>query len=132
MSQKHHHQLLLDDESQVTESLDWKGWVLIETVRRTIFFVHVINALSAGTQKQSSFFYEALDTDLILDMSLPAADSCWHARTAEQWSAARSARAKGPRMTARMVRQGGTNIPREDLTEFARLILSTLDMNVGV
>src|ERR1051326_3163212 len=67
----------------------WRRWILAETVRRTLFLTNIINTLSCRTTKQNPYFYETLDDNLILDMPLPAPDSLWKAKSADEWALAK-------------------------------------------
>ncbi|KAF2124336.1 hypothetical protein P153DRAFT_435105 [Dothidotthia symphoricarpi CBS 119687] len=62
----------LVNPSADSASYNWKRWIFVETLRRTVFLVHAMNVLSARLKRQNPFFHEALDDDLILDMPLPA------------------------------------------------------------
>lgn len=76
------------DEADLDES--WRKWIIHESIRRTVFLVNMINNLSCRTQKQNPYFYETLDTDLILNMPLPAPDVMWRATSPEEWIAAKN------------------------------------------
>ncbi|KAF2626053.1 hypothetical protein BU25DRAFT_412287 [Macroventuria anomochaeta] len=114
-----HRQDLVDDSAN-----DWTHWAFIETLRRTIFLVQIINVISTRLQKQNPFFYEALDDDLVLDMPLPAAAPLWEANQEQQWLFVRS---KQPRrhLTGRMVQQDYTSIPN-DADTFTMMVIGSL------
>ena len=97
---------------------------IIETLRRTLFLVHVINLVSARLQKQNPYFYEALDDDLILDMPLPAPAPLWEATREGQWVFTKTASARAP-TTGRMVQTARSGVP-EDTDNFTRMIIATL------
>ena len=102
----------------------WRPWAIIETLRRTLFLVHVINLVSARLQKQNPYFYEALDDDLILDMPLPAPAPLWEATREGQWVFTKTASARAP-TTGRMVQTARSGVP-EDTDNFTRMIIATL------
>ena len=121
-----HRQDLVDDSANSTP-FDWTRWTFVETLRRTIFFVQIINVVSTRLQKQDPFFYEALDDDLILEMPLPAAAPLWEANQEQQWLSVRS---KQPRkhLTGRMVRQDCTSIPN-DADTFTMMVIGSLALD---
>ena len=67
------------------ENNDWKSWIFAETLRRTSFLVHIINTLSRRIHWQSASCYQALDDNLIFNLTLPAPDAMWKASTSEEW-----------------------------------------------
>jgi hypothetical protein len=102
----------------------WRQWAFIETLRRTISIIHIVNVVSARLKKQNQFFYEALDDELLLDMPLPAPAHLWDAATEGQWLVARS---KLPQtmVTGRMVLQEGASMP-DDADAFTRMLVGCL------
>lgn len=75
------------DLSQTSNQSDaaWRKWFVVETLRRTIFLVHIINVLSCRTEKQDPYYYEDLDNEFVLSLPVPASDVLWKASTAEEW-----------------------------------------------
>lgn len=129
---------------------EWRTWYLSETVRRTLFLVNVINILSCRDSKQNSYFYEALDDTLLLELPLPAPDLLWKANSAQEWAQAKTAVGGhdiGPRLKEAMDWAGGDDgggladdnpirwgegrtqrIESRNLPEFTRVILAALRM----
>ena len=68
-----------------TPNFDWLTWTIKETVLRTIFLVHFINEATGHLHESPSPYYEPLDTEGFLNMSLPAPRAMWEATTAEEW-----------------------------------------------
>jgi len=65
---------------------DWLTWLVAETVRRTLFLVHVINILtSLDENARPSYYFEQLDDVHIRKMQLPAPDELWEARSTQEW-----------------------------------------------
>lgn len=138
------------EPSFTTLEAEWRTWYLSETVRRTLFLVNVINILSCRDSKQNSYFYEALDDALLLELPLPAPDRLWKANSAQEWVQARAAAGGhdiGPRLREAMdwvgdddggpadhrlgnsgrLRDARTErIESRNLPEFTRVILAAL------
>lgn len=65
----------------------WARWKLMETARRTLFLVNMVNFFSyydQATGKQLPY-YEALDDNLMLNMPLPCSHAAWLARDEYEW-----------------------------------------------
>ncbi len=145
-------QYLQSASGENSEEVDWKTWIMKETIRRTVFLVNIINTLSCRIQKQDPYFFEPLDDNLVRNMALPAPESVWKASSAENWMAAKAqlglddiARSRltlqqamdrfgadGDRgdnqSTARPQQIGGTYRQQFDqLDEFTRLVVATAD-----
>jgi len=71
------------------EDVPWSEWRLVETMRRTIFLVNIINNLSCRIGKQNPYFYEALDDELVSVLPLPVSDNIWTASSEVEWLNAR-------------------------------------------
>ena len=82
-AEKHLGALLSLDEDQNISN--WQDWVLAETVRHTDFVVNVINVLSLRMGYQNSLPCRSLDHDLVSKVPLPAPESWWRAKNAENW-----------------------------------------------
>ncbi|KAJ6016338.1 hypothetical protein N7540_010929 [Penicillium herquei] len=67
----------------------WSEWKFIESLRRNMFFVHVVNILAAKTQRLHYDYFEPLDDDMILKMPLPAPECTWRACSEEEWGITR-------------------------------------------
>ncbi|KAI9803142.1 MAG: hypothetical protein M1833_001213 [Piccolia ochrophora] len=89
MSRRLAKQHLASNGSNVSTTEDWRQWLTNETIRRTLFLVHMINSLSCRLHKQDPYWYEPLDEGLISEMALPAPSQMWSAATAEEWEAAK-------------------------------------------
>ncbi|PKS07340.1 hypothetical protein jhhlp_005942 [Lomentospora prolificans] len=130
-----------------SEEVNWRKWIINETIRRTLFLVNTINTLSCKTQRQDAYYYEPLDKNLIENMALPAPNVLWNASSPEEWLIAKAQldAANGPRSrpTVRQVlnqmaadqneaQSAGTGIGSsyrisyDDFDEFTRLIISTV------
>lgn len=81
------------------EEVNWRKWIMNETIRRTVFLVNTINTLSCRIQKQDSYYFEPLDDNLVRNMALPAPEAVWKASSAEEWMTAKVQLA--PEVTAR-------------------------------
>ena len=105
------------------ENTDWKTWVVAETLRRTVFLVNIVNTLSCRIHTQNPSYYEALDEQLILGMTLPAPDPMWRACTSEEWESAKRSLNWSTRkpLTVKMVidrlEEGHTNEANRDWFE---------------
>ncbi|KAI9845000.1 MAG: hypothetical protein M1837_005144 [Sclerophora amabilis] len=72
------------------DDADWLSWLVAETVRRTLFLIHIINvSVSHDEDGKASPYFEPLDDDTILALALPAPTEMWEARSPEDWRAAR-------------------------------------------
>src|SRR4051794_12300583 len=80
-----HRSLLLDNQNE----MQWEEWRLAETPRRTVHLVNVTNRLSYHIKEANPRFYEPLDDDNVLRMSLPAPDMLWKACTSTEFEAAK-------------------------------------------
>lgn len=67
------------------DARDWSQWTFVESLRRTIFLVNIVNVLVARVRKLHEDYYEPLNDDFVLDMRMPAPEPVWRARYAEQW-----------------------------------------------
>jgi hypothetical protein len=122
VAQKYRHELVNNHfDSSIS---GWRQWAFIETLRRTISIIHIVNVVSARLKKQNPFFYEPLDDDLLLDMPLPASTHLWDAVSEGQWLLARS-KLTQTLVTGRMMRQEGTGLP-EDADPFTRMLVACL------
>ncbi|KAJ5598788.1 hypothetical protein N7537_008872 [Penicillium hordei] len=72
-----------DDEN------DWNQWKFMESLRRNVFFVHIINILESKTKKLNENYFEPLNDNMILRLPLPAPEQMWRACSAEEWMLAR-------------------------------------------
>ena len=68
----------------------WSTWTVSETARRTVFFINLANFLASHDpySGEQSLYYEPLDDQMILHMSLPSSTATWDARTEQEWSEA--------------------------------------------
>jgi hypothetical protein len=73
--------------SSTRQLLIWQSWVTAETVRRTIFLANMINFFANRDfdKREQSVYYQELDRDLILNMTLPCSQALWNATSEEQW-----------------------------------------------
>ncbi|PYI17946.1 hypothetical protein BO99DRAFT_423518 [Aspergillus violaceofuscus CBS 115571] len=81
------------------EETDWTRWKFGESLRRNIYFVHIIHtlatrthhlhgqSLSAGGVVKS---YPLFQTETLLQLPLPAPEEMWLARSEEEWMIARA------------------------------------------
>jgi hypothetical protein len=83
-------QYLQTSTAEDSEESNWRKWLMDETIRRTVFLVNAINALSCRVQKQDPNYFEPLDNGLIHNLTLPAPEAVWKASSAEEWTLARS------------------------------------------
>lgn len=127
-----------------SEEVNWRKWIVNETIRRTLFLANTINTLSCKTQRQDAYYFEPLDDNLIRNMTLPAPDSLWNASSREEWLLAKAQlnTNNGPRSrpTVQQVLtrlssdgQGGAGssggvwgISFDEFDEFTKLIISTI------
>ncbi len=84
---KIHKSLLIETETS-NKSEEWSQWIFIESLRRNIFLVHIINVLASKTYQLNEGFFEPLDNELILHMPLPAPEAAWRAATEQEWRTA--------------------------------------------
>ncbi|KAK3372251.1 hypothetical protein B0H63DRAFT_290773 [Podospora didyma] len=120
--QKYRHRLLTHGID--LEKFVWYDWIFTETLRRTMFLVHVINAVSARTAKQNSYFYEPLDDELVLDMPLPAPEALWKTSSQEGWLSVWPTISAGCKSSCRVFHEHDTST-LEDLDEFTQMIFIT-------
>ena len=73
-----------------SEYIDWETWLVKETLRRVIFLAQIVNTFARRIHPRNSSYFEALDEDLIFNLTLPAPDPMWKASTAGEWEAAKS------------------------------------------
>ncbi|CAI4214876.1 unnamed protein product [Parascedosporium putredinis] len=127
-----------------SEEVNWRKWIVNETIRRTLFLANTINTLSCKTQRQDAYYFEPLDDNLIRNMTLPAPDSLWNASSRDEWLLAKAQlnTNNGPRSrpTVQQVLtrissdgQGGAGssggvwgISFDEFDEFTKLIISTI------
>lgn len=138
-------QYLQSATGEDSEEVNWRKWIINETIRRTVFLVNAINTLSCRIQKQDPYYFESLDDNLVLNMALPAPEAVWKASTAEEWMIAKSQLKQEELARSRLTVQqvveqvsqngGGLSRPGADgfssvqygqLDEFTRLVLATL------
>ncbi|KAJ5908496.1 C6 finger domain protein [Penicillium taxi] len=67
----------------------WPEWKFAESLRRNVFFVHLINILAAEARKLHYDYFEPLNELMILQMPLPAPEYMWRACSEEEWRVAR-------------------------------------------
>ncbi|PYI25924.1 hypothetical protein BP00DRAFT_499137 [Aspergillus indologenus CBS 114.80] len=81
------------------EETDWTRWKFGESLRRTIYFVHIIHTLATRThhlhgQSFSTggvvYSYPLFQTETLLQLPLPAPEEMWLARSEEEWMIARA------------------------------------------
>ena len=73
--------------------MNWKDWVLAETLRRTLFLVSLVNDLACRIRALNPIYYEELEPDLLLNLPSPSSDEIWTACTQDSWWAALAAEA---------------------------------------
>ncbi|KAH8434848.1 Zn(II)2Cys6 transcription factor domain-containing protein [Aspergillus melleus] len=69
---------------------DWDRWKFMESLRRNMFFVHIINILESKARQLNENYFEPLGDDLILGIPLPAPERMWRACSTEEWFMARA------------------------------------------
>lgn len=81
---------LINDSSNGAILSAWSTWTVSETARRTVFFINLANFLASHNPYtgEQSLYYEPLDDEMILHMSLPSSTAAWNARTEKEWSEA--------------------------------------------
>jgi hypothetical protein len=67
----------------------WSEWKFAESLRRNVFFVHIVNIVAAEARKLHHDYFEPLNDAMILQMPLPAPESMWRACSDAEWRAAR-------------------------------------------
>jgi hypothetical protein len=67
----------------------WSEWKFAESLRRNVFFVHIVNILAAEARKLHHDYFEPLNDAIIQQIPLPAPESMWRACTEAEWRAAR-------------------------------------------
>ncbi|PLB50397.1 hypothetical protein P170DRAFT_143228 [Aspergillus steynii IBT 23096] len=72
------------------DEMDWDQWKFMESLRRNMFFVHIINILGSKARQLNENYFEPLGDDLILGIPLPAPERMWRACSAEEWYMARA------------------------------------------
>lgn len=70
---------------------DWTRWKFTESLRRNIFFVHIISILGgrARARKLTEEYVESLGNEMVLHLPLPAPEYMWRAGSEEEWLLAR-------------------------------------------
>ncbi|KFY46082.1 hypothetical protein V495_02670 [Pseudogymnoascus sp. VKM F-4514 (FW-929)] len=81
-------QLRSSYDTSDSSELVWEKWIATETVRRTFFLIHIINVVACRMEKQSAYFYEELDDNLVMNLPLPAPEKIWKATSAAEWKSA--------------------------------------------
>ncbi|KAI9688917.1 MAG: hypothetical protein M1822_001274 [Bathelium mastoideum] len=69
--------------------IGWSEWKFAESLRRNVFFVHVVNILAAEARKLHHDYFEPLNNTIILQMPLPAPEPMWRACSDAEWRVAR-------------------------------------------
>jgi hypothetical protein len=95
----------------------WNQWRFVETVRRTIFLVNIINNLSCRTGKQEPCFHEEVNDELISTLPLPSHESVWKADSEDEWLGAQVMAAEEERLATS--------------NQFTTLILATMTPLAG-
>ncbi|KAJ5816319.1 C6 finger domain protein [Penicillium robsamsonii] len=67
----------------------WSEWKFAESLRRNVFFVHVVNILAAEARKLHHDYFEPLNDAMILQMPLPAPEYMWRVCSDAEWQVAR-------------------------------------------
>ncbi|KAJ0422937.1 hypothetical protein BJY00DRAFT_62650 [Aspergillus carlsbadensis] len=83
---KHYHAAV---ETNHDDELNWERWKFSESIRRNIFFANIINILGARAGKLNGVYFEPLDDDVILNLTLPAPECMWRACSLREWLDAR-------------------------------------------
>ncbi|KAL3487795.1 hypothetical protein BJX62DRAFT_240634 [Aspergillus germanicus] len=76
-------------ETNHDDELNWERWKFSESIRRNIFFANIINILGARAGKMNGVYFEPLDDDVILNLTLPAPECMWRACSLREWLDAR-------------------------------------------
>ncbi|KAF1960660.1 hypothetical protein CC80DRAFT_500945 [Byssothecium circinans] len=79
----------LHKKSLAQNEVSWSEWKFAESLRRNVFFVHILNILAAEARKLHRDYFEPLDDATILQMPLPAPESMWRACSDAEWRVAR-------------------------------------------
>ncbi|KAJ5788855.1 uncharacterized protein N7518_005866 [Penicillium psychrosexuale] len=79
----------LHQNALIRNEAGWPEWKFAESLRRNVFFVHIINILAAEARKLHHDYFEPLNDVMILQMPLPAPEYMWRACSDEEWSMAR-------------------------------------------
>lgn len=79
----------LNQKALGQNEVGWPEWKFAESLRRNVFFVHIINILAAEARKLHHDYFEPLDDAMILHMPLPAPESMWRACSDAEWRVAR-------------------------------------------
>ncbi|KAL3464805.1 hypothetical protein BJX64DRAFT_78487 [Aspergillus heterothallicus] len=83
---KHYRPLI---ETTHDAELNWERWKFTESMRRNIFFAHIINVLGSSAGNLNGTYFEPLDDDVVLSLPLPAPDCMWRACSLREWLEAR-------------------------------------------
>jgi hypothetical protein len=76
-------------ETNHDDELNWERWKFSESIRRNIFFANIINILGARAGKLNGVYFETLDDDVILNLTLPSPECMWRACSLREWLDAR-------------------------------------------
>ncbi|KAL2834639.1 hypothetical protein BJY01DRAFT_253007 [Aspergillus pseudoustus] len=76
-------------ETNHDDELNWERWKFSESIRRNIFFANIINILGARAGKLNGVYFEPLDDDVVLNLTLPAPECMWRACSLREWLDAR-------------------------------------------
>jgi hypothetical protein len=82
----HHSEDLRPSPADLQQT--WQKWIILETIRRTVFLIHILNVATLHTGKQNSFFFEDLDDALLRRVPLPTPERVWKAGTPTAWQVA--------------------------------------------
>ncbi|ERT00988.1 hypothetical protein HMPREF1624_02224 [Sporothrix schenckii ATCC 58251] len=127
-------------------AVDWKTWVVQESLRRTLFLVYIVHELLHGAETLDHAYFEPLftkdDDGMYEHMVLPSSDALWQAANEEEWRRTVDAEARQPPSdpvlklgdAERRVAEGvepwiTTDFPR--LPELTRLILSVSPLYIA-
>ncbi|KAJ5372691.1 C6 finger domain protein [Penicillium concentricum] len=67
----------------------WSEWKFAESLRRNVFFVHIVNILAAEARKLHRDYFEPLNDGINLQMPLPAPEYMWRVCSDAEWQVAR-------------------------------------------
>ncbi|KAJ5520033.1 C6 finger domain protein, partial [Penicillium fimorum] len=67
----------------------WSEWKFAESLRRNIFFIHIVNILAAEARKLHHDYFEPLNDFMILQIPLPAPEYMWRGCSDAEWQVAR-------------------------------------------
>ncbi|KAL2813877.1 hypothetical protein BJX63DRAFT_208213 [Aspergillus granulosus] len=76
-------------ETNHDDEVNWERWKFSESIRRNIFFANIINILGSRAGKLNGVYFEPLDDDVILNLTLPAPECMWRACSLREWLDAR-------------------------------------------